>query len=136
MSLEFPTHSREQIEEYTRKRWWLGLTLGDVLDRIADVFPNREALVDDRVRLTFGEVRERVERLANGLMRAGIRQGEAVLVQLPNWAEYIYVYFALQKIGAIPVILLAGYRQLEVSHLGRLTEATAWIQPLSRLSGT
>ncbi len=129
MSLEFPKHSRDQVENYVNKRWWLGLTLGDILDRVADVFPTREAVVDDKGRITFAELRERVERLAAGLMRLGIKQGEAVLLQLPNWGEYVYSYFALQKIGAIPVVLISGYRQLEVSHLGKLTEATAWIVP-------
>ncbi|MGD0231913.1 MAG: AMP-binding protein [Syntrophorhabdales bacterium] len=129
MSLEFPRHSQDQIEKYTNKRWWSGLTLGDILDRVADVFPTKEAVVDDRVRITYAELRERTERLAAGLMRAGIKQGECVMLQLPNWSEYVYSYFALQKIGAIPVVLISGYKQLEVSHLGKLTEATAWIVP-------
>lgn len=129
MSLEFPRHSRQQIEKYTSRRWWLGLTLGDVLDRTADVFPDKEAVVDDRLRLSFGQLREGVERLAIGLMRTGIGTGDCVVLQLPNWAEYVCCYFALQKIGAIPVVLISGYKQLEVSHLCKLTEATAWIVP-------
>ena len=131
MSMEFPKHSEEQIKRYTDRRWWLGLTLGDLLDRVADVFTDREALVDDRVRIGWSELRERVERLAAGLMRAGIGKGECVLLQLPNWAEYVYSFFALQKIGAIPVVLISGYKQLEVGHLAKLTEATAWIVPSS-----
>jgi len=131
MSLEFPKHSSEQIQRYSSRRWWLGLTMVDILDRVADVFPDREALVDDRVRISWNEVRRRVERLAAGLMRAGIEKGECVLLQLPNWAEFVYSYFALQRIGAIPVILISGYRQLEVGHLAKLTEATAWIVPSS-----
>ncbi len=111
MGLEFPKHSQDQIETYVNKRWWLGLTLGDILDRVADVFPNKEAVVDDRVRITFAGLRERAERLAAGLMRLGIKQGECVLLQLPNWGEYVYAYFALQKIGAIPVLLISGYKQ-------------------------
>ena len=129
MSIEFPRHSKEQIQRYTSRRWWLGLTLGDILDRVADVFPDREALVDDRVRIGWGELRRRVERLAAGLMRTGIGKGDCVLLQLPNWAEYVYSFFALQKIGAIPVVLISGYKQLEVGHLAKLTEATAWIAP-------
>jgi 2,3-dihydroxybenzoate-AMP ligase/mycobactin salicyl-AMP ligase len=101
----------------------------DILDRAADVFPDKEALVDDRVRIGWSELRERVERLAAGLMRAGIGKGECVLLQLPNWAEFVYSYFALQKIGAIPVVLISGYKQLEAGHLAKLTEATAWIVP-------
>jgi 2,3-dihydroxybenzoate-AMP ligase/mycobactin salicyl-AMP ligase len=63
------------------------------------------------------------------LLRLGIQKGDAVLLQLPNWAEFVYSYFALQKIGAAPVLLISGYRRAEVDHLCRLTEATAWIVP-------
>jgi 2,3-dihydroxybenzoate-AMP ligase/mycobactin salicyl-AMP ligase len=103
--------------------------MGDILYRTADVFPNKEALVDDRVRLTYSELRHNVDRLATGLMNLGIEKGDTVLLQLPNWAEYVYSYFALQRIGCIPVVLISGYRQLEVSHLGLLAEAKAWIVP-------
>jgi len=127
--IEFPKHKAKDVQQYSRNRWWLGLTLGDILDRTADVFPNKEALVDDRVRLTYSELWNKVDHLAMGLMNLGIEKGDTVLVQLPNWAEYVYSYFALQKIGCTPVILISGYRQLEVSHLGLLTEAKAWIVP-------
>ena len=127
--IEFPKHKAKDVHQHTKNRWWLGLTMGDILDRTADVFPNKEALVDDRVRLTYSELRNKVDHLAMGLMNLGIEKGDTVLLQLPNWAEYVYSYFALQKIGCIPVILISGYRQLEVSHLGLLTEAKGWIVP-------
>ena len=54
---------------------------------------------------------------------------ERVLVQLPNWNEFVFAYFALQKIGAIPVLLINRYRQHEISHFFKLTGATSWILP-------
>ena len=127
--LEFPKHREENVRGFTRNRWWLGMTLGDVLDRTADMFSKKEALVDDRTRLTYGELRKRVDRVAVGLINIGIEKGDCVLLQFPNWGEFVCSYFALQKIGSIPVLLISGYRQLEVSHLARLTEAKAWIVP-------
>jgi 2,3-dihydroxybenzoate-AMP ligase len=105
------------------------MTFGDMLDKAADVYPGKEALVDDRVRLNYSGLRDRVNQLAIGLLNLGISQGDTVLLQLPNWAEFIYSFFALQKIGSIPVLLIPGYRQFEVGHLARLTEAKAWIVP-------
>ncbi len=125
----YPKHNKEDAQKYTKYRWWAGIPLGDILDRTADVFPNKEAVVDDKVRLTYGELRDKANKLAVGLIGLGIKKGDAVLLQLPNWAEYVYSYFALQKIGAIPVVLISGYKQLEVGHLGKLTEAKAWIVP-------
>jgi 2,3-dihydroxybenzoate-AMP ligase/mycobactin salicyl-AMP ligase len=127
--LDFPRHKHEDAQEYSTKRWWLGITLGDMLDKTADLYPKKEALVDNRVRLSYLEFRERVDKLAVGFIKLGIEKGDTVLLQLPNWAEYVYSYFALQKIGGVPVLLISGYSQIEVSHLCQLTEARAWIVP-------
>ena len=105
------------------------MTLGDLLDKTSESFPDKEAVIDDRSRLTYANLRERVDRMASGLINLGLEKGDCVLLQLPNWSEYVCAYFALQKIGCIPVLLISGYRQLEVSHLAHLTEAKAWIVP-------
>lgn len=107
----------------------MGLTIGELVDRAAAAEPRKIALISDSVRLPRAELWQRVNRLAAGLLRLGIKKGEAVLLQLPNWPEFVYSYFALQKIGAAPVLLISGYRRAEVEHLCRLTEAKAWILP-------
>jgi len=127
--IEFPRHGEEDAQKYSQYKWWLGMAIGDVLDKTADLFPDKEAVVDDRGRLTYRELREKVDRLAAGLMKLGIEKGDAVLLQLPNWSEFVFSYFALQRIGSFPVLLIWGYKQLEVSHFAHLTEAKAWIVP-------
>lgn len=125
----FVPYAEEDAERYNRLRWWPGLTLGDLIDKAADIYPDKEAFVDSTTRLTYAQARKKVDRLAIGLMDLGIQPLERVLVQLPNWNEFIYTYFALQKIGAIVVLLIDRYRQYEVDHLTKLTGATAWIVP-------
>lgn len=125
----FTPYKKEDAEKYNRLGWWPGLTLGDLLDKAADIYPNKEALVDGRSRLTYSQVREMADRLAISLMELGIKTMDRVLVQLPNWREFVYSYFALQKIGAIPVLLIDRYRPYEINHLFRLTGATTWIVP-------
>jgi len=120
-------YKREDAEKYSRLRWWPGLTLGDLVDKAADIYPNKEAFVDDRSRFSYSQMREMVNRLAISLMDLGIKTMDRVLIQLPNWNEFVYSYFALQKIGAIPVLLIERYRSYEISHLFRLTGATSWI---------
>jgi 2,3-dihydroxybenzoate-AMP ligase/mycobactin salicyl-AMP ligase len=125
----FTPYKQEDAEKYNRLGWWPGLTLGDILDKAADIYPNKEALVDGRSRLTYSQVREMANRLAISLMELGIKAMDRVLVQLPNWREFVYSYFALQKIGAIPVLLIDRYRPYEINYLFRLTGATSWILP-------
>ena len=128
MSLEgFTPYRKEDAEKYNRLRWWPGLTLGDVLDKAADVYPDKVAFVDGRNRLTFGQAREKTNRLAVSLMKLGVLPQDRVLVQLPNWNEFVFAYFAVQKIGAIVVILIDRYRPYEIGHLIRITGATSWI---------
>lgn len=122
-------YREEDVALYLKKSWWPNLTLGDLLDRAADVHPDKEGFVDMKSRMTYGEAREKVNRLAIGLIELGIHPLERVLLQLPNWNEFVLAYFACQKIGAIPVLLIDRYRQYEINRLTELSGATAWIVP-------
>ncbi|MCX8118664.1 MAG: AMP-binding protein [Desulfobacterota bacterium] len=125
----FTPYPQEDAEKYIRLRWWSGMTLGDLLDKAADVFPDKEAFVDGQHRLTFKEAREKTDRLAVSLLDLGVAPRDRVLIQLPNWVEFVFAYFATQKVGAIPVLLIDRYRQHEIQYLAKLSEATLWIVP-------
>ncbi len=130
MTLEgFTPYKKEDAEKYNRLRWWPGIPLGDFLDKVADIYPDKEALVEGEERLTYGQLKNKTAELAIGFINLGIKPLDRVLLQLPNWAEFIYTYFALQKIGAIPILLLAKHRQNEISHLLHLTAANTWVVP-------
>lgn len=125
----FYPYDEKDAERYTKYRYWAGLTFGDILDRAADVHPEKVAFVEGSSRITYGEAREKADKLALSFMDLGIKPRDRVLVQLPNWHEFIYAYFALQKIGAIVVLLIERYRQHEINHLVNLTGATSWVVP-------
>ena len=125
----FTPYRKEDAESYKRLGCWAGLTFGDILDRAADSYPDKEAFVDNESRLTYAQARDRANKLGISLMNLGIKPTDRVLVQLPNWNEFAYTYFALQKIGAITVLLIDRYRQYEINHLFELTGATCWILP-------
>lgn len=122
-------YATRDVEKYSRMRWWLGMTWGDVFDKHTDIYPERTGLVGDRGRWTNRELRQQVDQLAIGLMNLGIRPKERVLLQLPNWHEFVFSFLALQKIGAIVVVLIPRHNQLEINHFCRLTDPVAWILP-------
>lgn len=124
-----PPYREDDAADYLRGNWWTGLNFGDLLDRAAAIHPNKEAFVDRWNRLTYAEVQDRAERLAIGLMDLGIKPLDRVMIQLPNWTEFVIIYFALQKIGAITVMLIDRYRQHEVQRLAEISEAVAWVLP-------
>ena len=125
----FEPYKTEDVERYVKYRWWLGLTWGDMFDKATDLYPRKEALVDDTARFTYRELREKVDRLAIGFMGLGIKERDFVLLQLPNWHEFIFAFFALQKIGAIVVLLVARHGLSEINYLSSLTHPVAWIGP-------
>ncbi|HLA82979.1 MAG TPA: AMP-binding protein, partial [Thermoleophilia bacterium] len=46
------------------------------------------------------------------------------------WNEFVFAYFACQKIGAIPVMLIDRYRQHEIGRLAEISGATTWVVPV------
>jgi non-ribosomal peptide synthetase component E (peptide arylation enzyme) len=125
----FEPFRREDAEKYEKHRWWLGLTWGDMFDKATDIYPQKEGLADDTARFTYGQLREKVDRFAIGLMDLGIREKDFVLLQIPNWHEFIIAFYGLQKIGAITVLLIARHGLAEIKHVSSLTHPVAWIGP-------
>ena len=125
----FTEFKKEDVEKYKKYGWWWGITWGDLLDKAADLYPNKEALVDDTERFTYEVLREKVNRLAISFINLGIEKKDFVLLQIPNWHEFIYSYFALHKIGAMLVPLVPRHAYTEISYLCALTEPKAWIVP-------
>jgi len=73
--------------------------------------------------VTFAETNRIVNRLAHGLRNAGIEKGDHVLLMLPNSLEYLYLWFALSKIGAVEVPVNTSYKEDTLTHVANLTEA-------------
>jgi fatty-acyl-CoA synthase len=72
-----------------------------VLERNAENFPDKEALIYEGRRLTYKEVLKRVDALAKGLQELGIKKGDVVAILLYNCSEYIEITFAVNKLGGI-----------------------------------
>jgi len=79
-------------------------TLGEAIRRLAARHPDRVAArtVDDAVTLTFAELQRRIDALAGGLARLGVRRGEPVALMLSNRPEFFVADLAAATIGAVP----------------------------------
>ncbi|MFI2455316.1 class I adenylate-forming enzyme family protein [Streptomyces sp. NPDC019539] len=89
-------------------------TLWELIDRRARLTPDRTVLLQDDRRLTFGELRERCERVAAGLYARGVRPGTVVAWQLPTRIETVLLAGALARIGAVQSPVIPFYRDREV----------------------
>ena len=78
-------------------------TVYEAARRNAQVFPDRMAIVDDEKRLTFKQFLDLVNRLAVGLRKEGIKRGDRIGILSKNNPEYLALYFAAARCGAILV---------------------------------
>jgi len=96
----------------------IGETIGDCLDRITALHPDREALVDvpSGRRWTYAQFCADVDTVALGLLDLGIEKGDRVGLWSPNCPEWTLVQFATAKIGAILVNINPAYRSHELAY--------------------
>ena len=103
------------------------MNIGSLLLRNARYRPNHTALVFENQRLSFLELNQRVNRLANGLIELGVGKGDKVATILPNCLELLESYWAIAKIGAVVVPLSQLLRGSGLLNLLRDSETSTII---------
>lgn len=93
-------------------------TIGNYLDQITEDHPNTEALVvrHQNIRWNYQEFNNRVNSLAAGLLKIGIKKGDRVGIWGPNSYEWTLAQFATAKTGAIMVCINPAYRLFELEY--------------------
>lgn len=105
-------------------------TIGSLLSENLKENPEKEALVFRDQRYTYRELGEKVDRLAEALLRLGIKKGDKVAVDLPNWPEFVFSFFAITRIGAVMVMVNTRYRASEVKHILKDSDSIAVVIPV------
>ena len=94
-------------------------TLTEALRRTAATNPDMVAvrLPDDSVSLTWSELLARVDAVAGGLAKLGVRRGDTVAIMLGNRAEFHIVDLAAAMLGATPFSIYVTYPAGEIRYL-------------------
>jgi len=71
------------------------------IERTAEVYPDRVAIVHGSLRQTWGQTYVRARRLASALQRAGIGKNDTVAVMLPNTPPMVEAHFGVPMAGAV-----------------------------------
>jgi acyl-CoA synthetase (AMP-forming)/AMP-acid ligase II len=107
-------------------------TMWELVERRAHASPDQPMLIGpDGARLTFGEFRDRAERVAAGLHALGVGDGSVVSWQLPTRIDTIVLSLALSRLGAIQNPIIHLYREREVGFALRQTGASLFVVPRS-----
>ena len=119
----------EFAARYRAKGYWEDRSLADTFNDLFVRYADRVAVIDRERSVTYGQLKERSECLALNLLDKGFGPLDRVVVQLPNVVEFVYLYFALQRIGCIPIMALPTHRYREISQFVELSGAVACVAP-------
>lgn len=115
--------------------FWSDQTLLEFFSKTAKDDPGRVAVVgyeaafNRRRVLTYGELRQTADRIAANLLRLGVRPGEVVSYQLPNWWQFVALHLALLRIGAVTNPVMPIFRDREMEFMLTLAETRVLIVP-------
>lgn len=100
------------------------------LEQSARFFPDKTAVIFEDRAISYEALHLKVNQLAAGMQQAGIQKGDRVALFMPNIPEFLIIYFAAQKLGAIAVALNVMLVKNEVEYI--LGDCTAKIVFASR----
>ena len=92
------------------------VSLGEAFDRATDKWANRPAIIFYGNKITYKELRQKVDRLANALAGLGIKKGDRVALLLLNSPEYVVSYYAVIKAGGVVTPISPVYVSSEIKH--------------------
>ena len=114
---------------------WPDRLATDYLDEAVRHAPNsvaiigRNSMTEQSEALSYRTLAARVDRIAIGLAALGVERGEVVSFQLPNWWQYVAIYLACVRIGAVANPLLPIYRERELRYMLEFSESRVVIAP-------
>ena len=117
MTRAFPPVTAWARRAYGDSGLWDGRLLDGYLEEAAAANPGGLAVVDAATRLTYAELLERVGTIAGGLYELGVRRGDVVAMQLPNWWEALAVHFAILRLGAVSNPVMPILRERDMSYV-------------------
>ena len=128
---------RDRTADHVARGWWDGITVDQLFQRTASEYGAQLALVDplnrDQLdgrrpeRLTWQQLRDRVEKLAAVLLQEGLCKDDVVCVQLPNTVDAVTVFLACARVGLIICPVVMQYRRHELATILDLATPAAFI---------
>ena len=105
------------------------ISLGELLRNSAAASPNQVAINYFGTRITFKQLDGLVDKFGAALQNLGVEKGDRVAIYLPNIPQFVIAYYGALRIGAVIVACSPLYKEREVSHILKDSEAkviVAW----------
>ena len=105
------------------------VTLPRWLERSARHHPERPALIFGNGRLSYGKLKDQVDRLATALAALGVNREAKVAIQLPNLPQFVIAYYAVQTLGAVAVPTNPIYTPREIEYQWKDADCAVAVVP-------
>ncbi len=79
----------------------INMTMGEAIQSVAEEHPDLQVLVSGETRLSHRQLLGRIDALAGGLAGLGIRHGDKIVTLLPPGPEFVYLFYAAARLGAV-----------------------------------
>ena len=103
------------------------MNVSEMLSMQARRLPNHEAIVSNGERISYSEWDKVVNQLASSLRSHGVERGDKVILHMPNTKEFLFTYYAVQRLGALVVPINAKLIAAEITYILDHSEAKALI---------
>ena len=100
----------------------LNLTIAQFMERAANRWPDRPALSFQGRCWTYWEMEQLTDRIAAGLMAAGVRRGDHVAILSENIPNAVFCFLAVEKAGCVSCMLNTGLKAGELAELMALSD--------------
>ncbi len=114
---------------YREKGYWQDKSLAEEFAAVFQKYRDRVALIDGERQYTYAQIDRLTDNLALNLLELGLKPLDRVVPTLPNCAEFVLLYFALQKISCIPIAALVTHRFAEINQFVQLSGASTCVYP-------
>jgi long-chain acyl-CoA synthetase len=91
-------------------------SMNSLFDQVTDKYRNKTAVIFYGNKITYGDLRDRVDRFATALDALGIKKGDVVALLLLNSPEFIIAFYGCLKVGAIVSSISPVYVSSEIKH--------------------
>ncbi len=103
------------------------ITVADALNRMAQKYPDKAALVFLDVRITYRQLNDMVNSFANALIDMGVNPGDKVAMLLPNMPQIVIASYGAWRAGAVVVMNNPLYTDTELEHQLKNSESTVLV---------
>lgn len=129
MRIDDPQITEQRMQAFRDAGHWLDTTTNELLESNAQRQPDKLALVDHRLRLSYAQYYCRVQRLAAKFVELELGPDDVIAIQLPNWSEFAVALNAAMMVGIPFCQYHSDFRARETEFILSFTQASVLIVP-------